>query len=193
MTLDWSEIYASGLSYNDYLAKYGNENQQQRWAVKRNTLSLNAAQKELLSRFTRKMHVLCMAGAWCGDCVDQCPMFALLEEASSNIEVRFVDRDDCDEAFKELVKVCGGNRVPVTVFLTEDFQQTGFYGDRTLAKYRQLVENVTGAACSTGISLGTEGQMDPLTTSVLAEWIDQFERNQWILRTSARLREKHGD
>ncbi len=193
MSLVWSEIYASGFGYDDYLAKYGNPNQQQRWAAKRSTLSLNEAQQALLGGFVRKMHVLCMAGAWCGDCVDQCPMFPLLEEASPNIEVRFVDRDDCDEGFKQWVKVCGGNRVPVTVFLTEDFQPTGMYGDRTLAKYRQMVENLTGAACSTGISLGTEGEMDSLTTRVLAEWVEQFERNQWIMRTSTRLREKHGD
>ncbi|WP_147274294.1 thioredoxin family protein [Bremerella cremea] len=193
MSIAWSEIYASGLGYDKYLARYGKENQQQRWEAKRSTLSLSPAQKTLLEGFTRKMHVLCMAGAWCGDCVDQCPMFAILEEASPNIEVRFVDRDDCDAEFKEWVMVCGGNRVPVCVFLNEDFQPTGMYGDRTVAKYRNMVENLTGAACSTGISLGTEAQMDSLTTSVLAEWIEQFERNQWIMRTSTRLREKHGD
>lgn len=193
MSLDWSTLYSGALSYEDFLAKYGNENQQQRWAAKRSTLSLSDAQKSLLGSFTRKMHVLCLAGAWCGDCVDQCPMFQLIEEASDNIEIRFVDRDDASDELKEAIKVCGGNRVPVVVFLNEDDQVTGMYGDRTLAKYRQMVENLTGAACSTGIALGTEGQMDPLTSSVLAEWIDQFERNQWICRTSTRLREKHGD
>lgn len=35
--------------------------------------------------------------------------------------------------------------------------------------------------------------MDPLTTETLAEWIDQFEQNHWILRTSSRLCKKHGD
>ena len=193
MTLAWPEIYSSGVSYDDYLAKYANDNQKQRWAAKRESIVLHEAHQKLLADFKRKMHVLCMAGAWCGDCVDQCPMFPVLEEASSNIEVRFVDRDDCDDGLKEWIKVCGGNRVPVVVFLNEDFQPTGTYGDRTLAKYRHMVENLTGAACSTGISMAPQGGMDPLTESVLHEWVGQFERNQWIMRTSTRLREKHGD
>ncbi|PQO45501.1 thioredoxin family protein [Blastopirellula marina] len=193
MTLAWPEIYSTGVSYDDFLAKYANDNQRQRWAQKRQTVVLHEAHQQLLAEFKRKMHVLCMAGAWCGDCVDQCPMFAVLEEASPNIEVRFVDRDDCDAGLKEWIKVCGGNRVPVVVFLNEDFQPTGMYGDRTLAKYRHMVENLTGAACSTGISFAPQGGMDPLTESVLREWVGQFERNQWIMRTSTRLREKHGD
>ncbi|MBA2113029.1 thioredoxin family protein [Bremerella alba] len=193
MPLDWPTLFSSGKSYVDFLAKYANENQQTRWNAKRETLSLSEAQKTLLASFTREMHVLCLAGAWCGDCVDQCPMFQVIEEASPHITVRYIDRDDAPDDLKEAIKVCGGNRVPVTVFLNEDDQVTGMYGDRTLVKYRQMVEKLGGAACSTGISLGTAGQMDPLTSSVLAEWIDQFERHQWICRTSTRLREKHGD
>ncbi len=192
-TIDWQGIYAAGLPYGEFLEKYGTEPQQQRWQAKRDSLRLSDEQRERLGRFSRQMHVVCMAGAWCGDCVDQCPMFALFEEACPNLNIRFVDRDDCDAAFKESIKICGGNRVPVVVFLSEDFQPTGLYGDRTLSKYRQMVENLTGAACSTGITLPTQGEMDPLTTSVMEEWLGEFERNQSILRTSARLREKHGD
>jgi len=193
MSLNWPTLFASGLSYEDFLAKYANENQKERWNGKHQTISLSEGQKSLLSSFTREMHVLCLAGAWCGDCVDQCPMLQLIEAASPNIIVRYIDRDDAPDDLKEAIKVCGGNRVPVTVFLNEDDQVTGMYGDRTLAKYRDMVEKLGGAACSTGISLGTAGQMDPLTSSVLAEWVDQFERHQWICRTSTRLREKHGD
>lgn len=193
MSLDWTTLYSSGLTYDDFLAKYGNENQQERWSTKLKTLSLSEAQKSLLASFTREMHVLCLAGAWCGDCVDQCPMFQLIEQACPHIHVRYIDRDAAPDDLKAATQVCGGNRVPVVVFLNEDDQVTGMYGDRTLAKYRQMVEKLGGAACSTGISLGAHGEMDPPTSSVLAEWIDQFERNQWICRTSTRLREKHGD
>lgn len=192
-TIDWQGIYAAGLPYGEFLAKYGTEPQQQRWQAKRDSLRLSDEQRERLGRFSRQMHVICMAGAWCGDCVDQCPMFALFEEGCPSLNIHFVDRDDCDAAFKESIKICGGNRVPVVVFLSEDFQPTGLYGDRTLSKYRQMVENLTGAACSTGITLPTQGEMDPLTTSVMEEWLGEFERNQWILRTSTRLREKHAD
>lgn len=193
MSIAWAEVYASGLAYEPFLEKYGTDAQRERWAAKRATLSLSPEQKSLLANFSRKVHILCMAGAWCGDCVDQCPMLAEFEAACPLLEVRFVDRDECDPAFKESVKVCGGNRVPVVVFLNEDFQPTGTYGDRTLAKYRHMMEKLTGAACSTGISLGDTAQMDALTTAVMQEWLDQLERNHAIMRTSTRLREKHND
>jgi hypothetical protein len=79
--------------------------------------------------------------------------------------------------------------VPVVLFVSEDNFQVGMYGDRTLAKYRQLVADVTGAACPTGLVLPGQSQIE----AVVQDWLDEFERVQWILRTSARLRKLHND
>jgi hypothetical protein len=46
-----------------------------------------------------------------------------------------------------------------------------------------------GPACPTGI-VPPGGD---LLGRVVQEWLDQFERVQLMLRTSARLRERHGD
>jgi hypothetical protein len=32
-----------------------------------------------------------------------------------------------------------------------------------------------------------------LQAAVVQDWLDEFERIHWIVRLSARLREKHGD
>ncbi len=40
-----------------------------------------------------QMPVLCLAGAWCGDCVNQCPAFVHFARGSSVIDLRFLDRD----------------------------------------------------------------------------------------------------
>ena len=40
------------------------------------------------------MQVLVMAGAWCGDCVNQCPIFERFAEQTERIQVRYFDRDD---------------------------------------------------------------------------------------------------
>ena len=126
-------------------------------------------------------------GAWCGDCAEQCPIFTVFEEASPLIHVRYVDRDAHPE-LKETLTICGGARVPQVVFFSEDMQQVGRYGDRTLAKYRQIAASIGGAACSSGI-LGETNQH----AEVVREWLDEFERIQLILRTSPRLRQKHSD
>jgi hypothetical protein len=39
------------------------------------------------------MNVLCLAGAWCGDCVNACPIFQAIAECNTkHIDLRFVNR-----------------------------------------------------------------------------------------------------
>ena len=185
---DFSQYFNDGYEYNAFLEKYGTADQQSRWSAMHVRINLTREQKELLASFQREMKVLVMAGAWCGDCVEQCPIFDHFAAASANIQVRFVDRDDCGDLKQQLV-VCGAPRVPQVVFISEDDHPVGRYGDRTLSKYRDMTLGMMGAACPSGIT----GPGDDLLTAVIQDWLDEFERAQLILRTSGRLREKHGD
>jgi hypothetical protein len=188
--INYEALFGSGkgLPYDDFLAKYGTDEHRRRWADFHPRVKLTDAQKSLLASFTRVMPVAVLAGAWCGDCVNQCPMFDHFARATDKIVLRFFDRDDNPELAAEL-KICGGARVPVVVFLAEDYLEVGRYGDRTLAKYRQLVQQSTGAACPTGLVAPEQS----MTEGVTQDWFNEFERAQWILRTSSRLRTKHGD
>jgi hypothetical protein len=104
------------------------------------------------------------------------------------IEVRYFDRDDHAD-LADAVKICGGRRVPTVIFLAEDGAFCGLLGDRTLSKYRQLMQSLDGAACPTGLVGPDAGTL----AAVVQDWLDEFERVQGMLRTSPRLREKHGD
>jgi len=75
------------------------------------------------------------------------------------------------------------------LFLAEDGSPCGRYGDRALAKYRDMAAALEGAACPTGLVAPSRS----LLTDVTQEWLDQFERVQLMLRLSPRLRQKHGD
>ena len=185
--MDIADYYESGFQYNEFLNQYASEGDRDRWRQVYEQTELSPEQKELLGSFVRRMHVLCMAGAWCGDCAEQCPIFGVFEAAANTIHVRYVDRDAHPE-LKETLTICGGARVPQVVFFSEDMQQVGRYGDRTLTRYRQMTASLGGAACSTGI-LGATNQH----AAVVQDWLDEFERIQLILRTSPRLREKHAD
>jgi len=179
--------FESALGYGDFLAKYGTPEQQRRWQDFHASVQLTDAQQQLLGSFTREMNVLVFAGAWCGDCVNQCPIFDHFAAANDCVRVRFLDRDDSGPLMQKFT-TCGGARVPSVVFLAEDGEICGRYGDRTLAKYRSMMSSLSGAACPTGL-----GHDQSLTEQVIQEWLDEFERIQWMLRTSSRLREKHGD
>jgi len=185
--MSWREHFERGLSYENYLQRYGEEEHRRRWAAMHARIRLTEPQQILLAGFRRQMPVLVMAGAWCGDCVDQCPAFDHFAKAAEVIDLRFVDRDD--SPLQEELAICGGARVPAVVFLSEDHQFVSRHGDRTLTRYRQIAAEQVGEACSTGLV----APEDDVLAAVVQEWLDEFERVQLILRTSPRLRKKHGD
>jgi thiol-disulfide isomerase/thioredoxin len=180
--------FEAALPYDRYLAT-GTPEQQRRWQAVYDAVRLTDHQRELVGGFVRQMNVLVVSGIWCGDCVQQCPLFARIAEASrGRLDLRFVDRD----AHKDLadqVQLNGGHRVPTMLFLAEDFEFCALAGDRTISRYRAMARRQLGASCPTGI-----GGPDPEEMAhTLADWVTEFERVALMLRLSARLRDRHGD
>ena len=187
--LDWSPILAAAVPYADFLERHGTPAQRSRWEAVHANIRLNDAQKSLLAGFKRRMPVLCLAGAWCGDCAGQCPAFDHFALASNGaIDLRFLDRDARPDA-RDALAICGGNRVPAVLFLSEDGLEVGRYGDNTLSGYRRKALGQLGASCPTGI-VPPDGASLDLTVS---DWLDEFERAQLILRLSPSLRARHDD
>lgn len=185
--MDYSAHFEQALPYQEFLDKYATEEQLRRWTDFRDSVSLTEEQTALLQQFVREMKVLVMAGAWCGDCVNQCPIFEKFAEVAPQIQIRYADRDDNPELAEELT-TCGGKRVPAVVFLSEDGQFCGRAGDKTISKYRHAVAQLGGTTCPTGLAVDQE-----LTKTVIQDWLNEFERIQWMLRTSSRLRQLHND
>lgn len=185
--MDYKQTFDNALTYTEFLDRYASPAQKQNWEATYNSVTLVDDQKTLLSSFVRDQKVLVLSGAWCGDCATQCPIFERFAQATDKLHVRYLDRDDAPE-FAEAMLTCGGKRVPGVLFLSEDDMVCGRYGDKTLAKYRSLIEQDAATTCSIGFNEPTD-----LQNAVVAEWLEQFERIQWMLRLSGRLRQKHGD
>lgn len=186
--VNWSSHFESALPYDKFLDQYATPSQRARWDAMHARFALTPAQRELISSFARRMQVLCVAGAWCGDCINQCPVFDHFAQASSRIELRFLDRDAKPE-LRDLLAINGGHRVPVVAFLSEDWFEVCRYGERTLSIYRRMAADQLGPACPTGLVPPADEALAVNT----AEWLAEFERAQLILRLSPRLRSKHGD
>ncbi len=186
--MDYAAKFSAGLDYGAFLENYGTDQQKQKWAVVHQQISLTPAQQDLLSTFIREMKVLVLAGTWCGDCVNQCPIFDHFSAACPRIDIRYFDRDDNRDLGEQLM-TCGSPRVPGVLFLSEDNFVCGRYGDRTLAKYRNMAASQLGPSCPSGIG----GVDQVLLTEVIRDWLNEFERIQWMLRLSDRLRQLHGD
>jgi thiol-disulfide isomerase/thioredoxin len=183
-----AKFFAGALPYDRYVAT-GTAEQQRRWQQVFAAASLTQAQSALVSGFVREMKVLVISGIWCGDCVQQCPFLERIALANpTKVEVRFVDRDE-QKSLSSQLRLNGGDRVPVALFLAEDYELCSTYGDRTLNRYRALAVRQLGAACPTGILAPDAGEL----AATLQDWLDEFERVQLMLRLSGRLRQKHGD
>ena len=184
LVLKWSD----GLGYEAFLDRYASPEQRRRWDELHGEIALTESQQALLKSFRRDMLVIVVAGAWCGDCIQQCPIFDHIASQTPHVQVRYFDRDDHADLADHL-SICGGRRVPSVLFLSEEGAPCGRAGDRTLSKYRDMVQKLDGAACPTG--LVSPGQS--LLAAVTQDWLNEFERIQLMLRTSPRLRQKHGD
>jgi hypothetical protein len=180
--------FASGLPYVRYL-QTGTEEQQRRWAQVYDAAHLAGAQKELVTGFVREMKILIFSGIWCGDCVQQCPLIFRIAEANlGKIDLRFVERPKESELVPEL-RINAGSRVPVVVFLSEDSEWCATAGDRTINRYRALARARLGPLCPTGIVAPEKDEID----ATLADWLNEVERVQLMLRLTPRLRQKYQD
>lgn len=186
--MDFAEMFDHGLPYDQFLTKYGNDDQRRRWSTVHAHVTLTEPQKQLLRSFVRELKVLVVAGTWCGDCVNQCPIFAHFAAENDKLRLSYFDRDDSPDLAKEL-SICGAPRVPSLLFLSEDGFPCGRAGDRTISTYRDIAGRQIGPSCPTGIA----PQDKSLLENVVQDWLNEFERIELMLRTSARLRQLHGD
>jgi thiol-disulfide isomerase/thioredoxin len=183
-----SDKFASGLPYGRYL-QTGTEEQQRRWTQVYDAAHLTDDQKQLVAGFVREMKILIFSGIWCGDCVQQCPLISRIAEVNpGKIDLRFVERPKESELVPEL-RINAGSRVPVVIFLSEDNEWCATAGDRTINRYRALARARLGPLCPTGIVAPEKDELD----ATLADWLNEVERVQLMLRLTPRLRQKYQD
>ncbi|MHC4605595.1 MAG: thioredoxin family protein [Planctomycetota bacterium] len=179
----WKRIFEEALPYDEYLAA-SPEDMSARWKTMAGQIpELVADQRARVAGHNRRLNVLVYSGVWCGDCVRQGPMLRVIAEAvGREADLRFVERDASEELQEEL-RILGALRVPVAVFLSEDFHEIGRFGDRMLTVYRRKARSEPGPAAPSREELALE----------MEEWVAIFERALLMARLSPPLRERHGD
>lgn len=184
-----AEKFEQALPYEPFVALGEADGHRTQWDHRYRQLPLDEAQAAVVSRFKRKMHVLCLTGTWCGDCALQgAAMQRVAETTQGLIDLRFLLRSEEHAELVVASTINGGFRVPVTWFFAEDMAPVHCFGDRTLSRYRSMARKALGAR--SGVM--APAPADPVR-AVLGEVIEEFERVQLLLRLSTRLREKHGD
>jgi hypothetical protein len=181
----WRDTFEKALPYQDYLTA-SDDTHANKWRDMEGEFTMTDEQKQLLKGFVRKMNVLVYSGVWCGDCVRQGPMFQAIASQNPCIDLRFAERED-GSALSDELRINGALKVPVVLFLSEDYYECGRFGDRLLTVYRRMAQRQLGASCETGLIAPPEQQLN----AELTEWIDIFERMQLILRLSPMLQQRY--
>jgi len=185
----WRRSWAEAKSYGDYIDGSDPECAGRWESLSARIPPLGAEQCAQLTGYARTVNVLLVSGVWCGDCVRQGPMIRQIVEAcDQEVSLEVIDRDQSPK-LRDEVRILGAARVPVAVFLSEDFHEIGRFGDRTLKTYRLKAETEIGAACAVPTAklppeeLGAERD----------EWVTIFERMLLMARLAPPLRNRHGD
>src|SRR3954447_15606027 len=152
MTVDatfLAEKFAAALPYDRYVLT-GTPEQQARWSRVYEAARLTPEQSALVAGFVRQMKVLIVSGVWCGDCIEQVPLLQRVAEANpARIGLRLIDRDEHKDLSGPL-RINGGDRVPVALFLAEDDELCSAYGHRPLSRYRALAARQLGRRARRG-------------------------------------------
>lgn len=183
----WKSYWNQALSYDEYLEK-SDLSYVQRWIESAKRVpELSKKQIERLQGYERKLNVLVYSGIWCGDCVRQGPLLnKLVNICGQNVDIKFIERDASEELQDEL-RILGALRVPMTVFLTEDYWEIQRFGERTLSVYRSKMAREIGRGIDDGILSPKSRDRE------LSEWVDVFERVLIMIRLSPPLRRRYKD
>jgi len=185
----WRPCWSEASAYEAYLDSSEPARAEPWFALASRIPALDEDRASSLRGYDRTLHVLLVSGVWCGDCVRQGPMIRQIVEACDDtVTLRVVDRDE-NPKLRDEVRILGAARVPVVVFLSEDFHEVGRFGDRTLSTYRRKAATEIGAACAVPTA-----EIPPAELATERdEWADIFERMLLMVRLAPPLRKRHGD
>ena len=183
----WKKFFDMALDYYSFVKK-GKPEEVHLWKDRAGrTPELTEEQKNRVEGYNRDLNVLVYAGNWCGDCSRQAPMMLKIAEAAGEkVRIRFIDRETSEELQDEL-RIVGALRVPIVVFLTEDFWEVGRFGERLLHVYRSKAAREIGRGVDEGIL--SPGAL----VKEMSEWVDIFERMLLMVLLSPPLRKRYGD
>lgn len=183
----WKLHFDRAWDYDTYLEQSNPEHASRWFENGKRTPALTEEQRKRLEGYNRELNVLMYAAIWCGDCARQGPMLKKIVDACGDrVRLRVIERNVSEDLQDEL-RILGGLRTPVIVFLSEDWWEVDRFGDRTLSVYRSMASREVGRGLDRGV----------LSSDALAaqfeEWVEIFERVLLMLRLSPFLRKRYGD
>ena len=125
--IDWKAVFDSGLDYAGWLAAAESPEQRGKMEALRQAQTLEPALAGVLASLPRSVYVVAIAEDWCGDVVRHVPVLQRMAEASSQLKVRYISREQHPEVFIRFL-TNGGEAIPKFIFLSDCFVEFGNWG-----------------------------------------------------------------
>jgi Thioredoxin len=142
-TIDWAALYASATEYDAWLKTGEKPESSERMEADRKAFALTPPVEAFLGALPRPVHVIAIAESWCGDVVRHVPVLQKMADASPNLKVRYIAREDRPDVFARFL-TNGGEAIPKFVFLSDQYVECGNWGPMPDA-CRELIAR--GKAC----------------------------------------------
>ncbi len=119
----------TGENQSEEMFHYGKLNRQRMKRLEK-TVELNESLKEKARGVSRKMIWLTITEGWCGDAAQNIPIIEKIAAENSNIETRYVLRDENLELMDKYL-TNGGRAIPKLICLdAESLEEIGVWGSR---------------------------------------------------------------
>jgi hypothetical protein len=183
----WRHYWDLAKNYDEFLLE-SDSSHIKRWEENESRMpKLTDEQASRLQGYDRKLNILMYGGVWCFDCSRIGPTLKeIADAAGAKVCLRIINMEVSKELQDEL-RILGALRVPVVVFLSEDFWEVARVGDRLLTVYRAKAYREVGRGTPSGI-LGPRA-----LSAELEEWVDMVERVLIMLRLAPPLRARYDD
>jgi thiol-disulfide isomerase/thioredoxin len=170
--LDWKAIFASGKTFQEWLAHAEHDMNRKEMERVLAVQELEPQIEALLAALPRPVYVVAIAEDWCGDVVRHAPVLQRLAEAAPNLDVRYISREQHKDVFVRFL-TNGGESIPKFVFLSNQWVECGNWGpmpsaDRILIARGKACGDIPAARKKTSQSY----QMDAGRRIVVEELVE---------------------
>lgn len=108
------------------------------------TIELDAELKERLAAIPCKINWLVLTEAWCGDAAQNIPILAKMAEASNNIHLKLILRDENLEIMDKYL-TNGGRAIPKLIVLDSELKEIATWGPRPAEVQQMVIDNKLNA------------------------------------------------
>ena len=134
-----SENKTTGTNQSEVMFNYGKLNRQRMKRLEK-TVKLNETLVEIARKSERKMTWLIITEGWCGDAAQSMPVIEKIVAETSNIETRYILRDENLELMDKYL-TNNGRSIPKLIALdTETLEEIGTWGPRPKVAMDYFIE-----------------------------------------------------